>query len=97
MNKKKNAVKAVALSYDKLKDAPPEVIALGKGFIAENIIELAKKHNIHLYKDPELVNALLKLDIGVQIPPELYKAVAKVLLFVYEMDLDYFDENKLYM
>lgn len=89
--KKDKKLKAVALNYDKNSSLAPRVIAKGKGKVAENIVDLAKKHNIALYKDPELVNTLASLDIGTEIPPELYKAVAKILVFIYDLDLNFDD------
>ncbi len=81
MNKKK---KAVALRYEKGKNNAPEVVAKGKGSVAERIIQIAKEHNVHIQKDPELVEALQKLDIFQEIPPSLYKAVAEILIFLYK-------------
>lgn len=82
-NKKLKA--AVALSYDVEEDAP-KVIAAGKGYIAERIIERAKKADIPVHKDELLTESLSKLDIGEYIPPELYEVVAEVLVFVDKMD-----------
>ena len=82
-NKKPKA--AVALSYDVEEDAP-KVIAAGKGYIAERIIERAKEADIPVHKDEKLTESLSKLDIGESIPTELYEVVAEVLLFVDKMD-----------
>ncbi|TCK06563.1 EscU/YscU/HrcU family type III secretion system export apparatus switch protein [Phorcysia thermohydrogeniphila] len=75
--------KAVALKYEREKDNAPKVLAKGKGIIAEKIVELAKKHDIPVIEDNELVSFLVSLDLGEEIPPSLYKAVAKVLALVY--------------
>jgi len=86
-NKKKNALKkAAALSYDHQKDNAPRLAAAGKGITAEKIIEIAKKNQIPLYKDPALLDMLLELDISREIPPELYRIIAEVLVFVYQTD-----------
>lgn len=77
--------KAVALKYAKDMKAP-EVVAKGKGFIAQNIIEKATESNVTLYENKELVEELEKIDIGFDIPPYLYEVVAQVLLFVNEID-----------
>ncbi len=74
--------KAIALRYDKLKDSAPRLIAKGKGFIAEKIVELAKENKIPVIEDDKLLSAAYNLDIYEEIPPSLYKAVAKVLVFV---------------
>ena len=77
--------KAVALLYDPLNNAP-HVVALGEGVIADKIIEKAKESQVPLYEDKSLVNTLLKLDIGDQIPPELYNVIAEILVYVDKMD-----------
>ncbi len=76
---------AVALAYDP-EDAAPKVIASGKGFLADRIIERAKDQDIPLHQDEKLAHSLSKIEIGDMIPPELYEIVAEVLLFVDKMD-----------
>lgn len=76
---------AVALSYDP-EDQAPKVIASGKGYVADRMIERAKEAEIPLHKDEKLANSLSKLEIGDSIPPELYEVVAEVLVFVDKMD-----------
>ncbi len=80
---KKNIKKAVALTYDKQKDDAPRVVAKGQGQVAENIIELAKKHDIPIKDDPDLIEVLSSLEINEAIPSEIYVAVAELLAFVY--------------
>jgi flagellar biosynthesis protein len=75
---------AAAIRYDSEKDNAPEVIASGKGLIAEKIIALGKEAGIPIYEDPILAAALAEVDPGNEIPPELYKLVAGVLAFVYK-------------
>ncbi len=74
--------KAVALRYDPEKDKAPVVVAKGQGSLAERIIEMAKKEGIPVVEDRELVEALVRVDVFEEIPPVLYEAVAKVLVFV---------------
>ncbi len=74
--------KAVALRYDPEKDKAPVVVAKGQGSLAERIIEMAKKEGIPVVEDMELVEALVRVDVFEEIPPVLYEAVAKVLVFV---------------
>ena len=74
---------ALAVHYDKAKDNAPKVVAKGKGTIAEKIIELARENNIPIHEDPDLIEVLSKLDLGQEIPPELYKLIAEVLVYVY--------------
>lgn len=80
--------KAIALRYKKDKDQAPKVVAKGSGVIAEKIIELAKAHGIYIKEDKLLIDALSTLDIYEEIPPELYKAVAEILVFVYSLNKD---------
>jgi len=76
---------AVALSYNPA-DAAPKVIASGKGFVAERIIQRAMETDIPIHKDEQLAHSLSKLEIGEMIPPQLYDVVAEVLVFVDKMD-----------
>ena len=78
--------KAMALRYDPEVHEAPIVTAKGKGFIAEKIIELARESGIPIREDPQLVDYLGMLDIGREIPPELYQVVAEILAFVYRLD-----------
>ena len=77
---------AAALSYDPLKSAPPEVLAVGRGVTAEEIVQIAKEHGVPLYEDAGLVEALARLDVSDRIPRELYAVVAEVLAYVYRVD-----------
>lgn len=78
--------KAAALAYDPAKDSAPRLVAKGSGYVAERIIDLAKEKGIDLYEDPALVEALSVVDLGRQIPEELYSVVAEVLAFIYALD-----------
>jgi len=81
--------KAAALKYMPGEDSAPKLVACGKGRIAEKIIESAEENHIPLYKDPELAGALNELDIGDEIPFELYEVVAEILVFVCGIDRAY--------
>lgn len=85
-NKKKDPKTAVALGYDPDSGDAPYVIAAGKGALADKIIAESIKNDIPQYEDEKLVKSLSKLEIGENIPPELYEVVAQVLLFVDKMD-----------
>ena len=71
---------AVALHYDK--SGAPRVVAKGRGSIGEKIIEIAKAHDIPIEENEVLAGALSNVELGDEIPAELYKAVAEVLVFV---------------
>ncbi len=78
--------RAVALKYEMGHDVAPKVIAKGKGLIAEKIIEIAQEHGVPLYEDKELSQVLAALDLEMEIPTELFRAVAEVLAFIYRMN-----------
>jgi len=71
---------AVALHYDRT--GAPRVVAKGKGSIGAKIIEVARAHDIPIEENEVLAGALSNVEIGDEIPAELYKAVAEVLMFV---------------
>jgi flagellar biosynthesis protein len=72
---------AVALHYSG--KGAPRVVAKGGGHVAERIIEKAREHNVPLEEDPALASVLAKVDLGREIPRELYVAVANVLAFAW--------------
>lgn len=76
---------AVALQYDPEENAP-KVIASGKGYLADKILETAAKENVPIHKDTKLSESLSTLTIGEMIPPQLYEVVAEVLAFIDDMD-----------
>ncbi len=76
--------KAVALRYSADRDRAPVVVAKGVGELAERILELARKEGVPILEDKHLIEALLKMEVFEEIPPVLYEAVAKVLVFVQE-------------
>lgn len=77
---------AVALSYDPTTDHAPRVLAAGRGELAEAVLALADKHKVPVYEEHPLANALVKLEIGAYVPPELYAAVAEVLAFLWNLE-----------
>ena len=84
--------KAAALSYEQGETAP-KITALGKGQVAERIIKTAKQNNVPVFENSGLIDTLLQLDIGEQIPPELYSVVAEVLVFIANIDRQKGDKN----
>ena len=89
MNKRPKRKAAVSLKYSPAKDRAPKVTAKGWGVVAEKILEVARKHNIPIKEDPDLIQVLAKLDIDKEIPPSLYKVVAEILAFVYSVNKKY--------
>ena len=74
---------AVALRYEQGKDDAPVVSAKGKGYIAEQIIALAKEHDVAIREDADLAMLLSKLEIDMPIPLEAYAAIAEILAYIY--------------
>ena len=83
-NRSVSESRAVALRYEAEKGAP-KVVAKGRGLIAEQIIELAEDHGVHIHESPELVDILVKLELGEEIPEALYRAVAEIIAFTYSL------------
>jgi flagellar biosynthesis protein len=77
--------KAAALKYERGKGAAPRVVAKGEGVVAEKIVELAKKSGVPVLEEPRLVEFLMEVELGGEIPPELYEAVAKIIAYVYRI------------
>jgi flagellar biosynthesis protein len=84
----RNGPVAAVLKYDD-KSTAPTVVAQGKGAVAQQIMELAQKNNIHMQEDSSLVANLLDMDLGDSIPPQLYSVIAEILLLIEEMDKKY--------
>ncbi len=72
---------AVALHYDG--EGAPRVTAKGRGPVAEQILALAREHNVPIQQQPDLVRLLSKVDLGEEIPEALYMAVAEVIAFAF--------------
>ena len=85
--------KAAALMYDENKDAAPRVVAAGRGRIADRIIEKAAEAEIPIVEDAALVTSLLMLELGEEIPVELYRSVAKILAFLHDLDRRYIERR----
>ena len=77
--------KAVALKYDIEKDNAPKITAKGKGETASNIIKIAKENNIPIKKDGDLIELLSQIDIDKEIPSSMYRAVAEIFSFIYDL------------
>ena len=76
--------RAVALHYDQ--QGAPTVLASGEGEVARLIKERAEAAGVPLVEDPKLSYLLSKIPLGDEIPPELYRAVAEVLVFVLRLE-----------
>ena len=77
---------ACALKYNADEMASPMLIAKGTELIAKKIIDIAREHAVPVIENAPVARALYKMvDLNQQIPPELYKAIAEILLFVYNL------------
>ena len=77
--------RAAALQYEPERDRAPRLVARGDGHIAERILALAREHGIPIHEDRALVDLLARLDVGTEIPVELYLVVAEIIAFVYRL------------
>lgn len=75
------AKKAVALRYDENKEAAPVIVASGLGYVAEKIVEIANDNEIPVYEDNSLATVLTQLELGTEIPEELYQAIVDIYVY----------------
>ncbi len=87
-------IEAAALSYEAGEDAAPKMVAHGRGHAAQRILELAEEHDLPVRHDPTLVSILGALDVGAEIPPDLYGVIAEVLAWAYHADKDAADRRR---
>ena len=78
-NSDRSLLKAAALKYS---DDAPKVVAKGKGYVAEKILENARKYDVNLFQNEALANSLMDVDVAQNIPPELFEAVAEVFVWL---------------
>ena len=76
--------KAAALVYDQT--GAPRIVAKGVGEIARKMIEVAEAEGIPIQKNEVLVEALMQVELTKEIPPQLYRAVAEILAFIYRLE-----------
>jgi FlhB-like protein len=76
----------VALKYLPDEDLAPRIVASGEGLFGSKILELARIHKVPVVKDSNLAKSLVQLPVGEEIPENLYKAVAAVFSFIYNLE-----------
>ena len=81
--------KAVAISYAERKNAAPVIVASGMGYLAEKMVELAQECGVPIYEDNSLATVLTQLELGAEIPNELYQTIVDI--YVYFL---HYGENK---
>ncbi len=79
---------AVALQYQGDSQGAPQVVAKGRGLIAEAIIQRAREAGVYVHESPQLVQLLMQVDVDAQIPPALYVAVAELLAWLWRLEHD---------
>jgi flagellar biosynthesis protein len=77
---------AAALRYRQEEGRAPQVVAAGAGETARRLMELASEHGVPVREEPALAEALARLELEQEIPPELYAAVAEVLVWAYRLE-----------
>ncbi len=77
--------RATALRYEKGEHAP-RVTATGTGLVAERILAAAREAGIPVRHDPALAEALGRLELGADVPQEMWSAVAETLAWAYRLD-----------
>jgi flagellar biosynthesis protein len=77
--------RAAALRYDPESGGAPTVVAAGSGELADRIIALAREHGVLVREDAPLAQALARLQLEAQVPPELWEAVAQALVWAYRL------------
>jgi len=77
---------AVGLHHDREGDSAPEVIARGRGELAERILEIAEEHGVPIRRDPDLLQLLAASRVGEEVPEEVYAAVAQLIAFLWRMN-----------
>ena len=78
--------RAVALQYG-ADDRAPVVVASGMGYLAEKIVDVAQENGVPVYEDDSLATVLAQLNLGQEIPPELYQAIVEIYVYFLNFDI----------
>ena len=92
--KEKRITRAAAISYDPAENDVPILSAFGEGYVAQKIVAVARESGVPILPDPSLTSMLSKISVGDEISQDMYEAVAKVLVFVSEIDRSYGEKIK---
>jgi flagellar biosynthesis protein len=76
----------VALEYS---GEIPKILAVARGLLFDRLIQIAREHNITIYKDADLAEVLSQVPVGIEIPETLFKAVSEVLAYCYRINSDF--------
>lgn len=88
MSSYKKNKRAVALKYNSSKDAAPVIIASGSGYIADKVVEIAEDSGVPVYRDDSLAILLSQLDMGSEIPEELYSSIVDIYMYFLNFKLN---------
>jgi flagellar biosynthesis protein len=80
-----SSLSVAALKYDKDKNNAPCVVAAGTGYIAQKILQVAIENGVAIYHDDSAATMLAKLELGQEIPPELYQIVVNIYISLLEL------------
>ena len=73
--------KAVALTYDEDGQRAPVIVASGMGYMAQRIVDTARENGVPVYEDNSLATVLTQLDLGSEVPEELYAAIVDIYVY----------------
>ncbi|MBP1925723.1 flagellar biosynthesis protein [Sedimentibacter acidaminivorans] len=90
-----NNKRAVALKYDSNKNNAPMVIASASGYIANKVVEIAEENGVPIYKDDSLSILLSQLDVGSEIPEEMFGAIVEIYLYFLNFKLKVNNDNNI--
>ncbi|MBM7704456.1 EscU/YscU/HrcU family type III secretion system export apparatus switch protein [Metabacillus iocasae] len=85
--------RATVIRYEENADQSPKVLAQATGAAAQQLVEQAQQRDIPVEENMVLLNHLLDLDLGEQVPPQLYAVIAEVLLFIQEIEKEEGDHS----
>jgi len=80
-----SSLSVAALKYDQDKHSAPCVVAAGTGYIAQKILQVAIENGVAIYHDDSAATLLAKLELGQEIPPELYQIVVNIYISLLEL------------
>jgi len=86
MSSHRNPKRAVALKYNPIKNNAPVVVASGNGYIASKVVEVAEKNGVPVYKDDSLAVLLSQLELGSEIPDELFNTIVDIYAYFLNFD-----------
>jgi flagellar biosynthesis protein len=81
--------RAAAISYNKEDNDAPVLAAFGEGYVAERIVDIANESGVPVVSDPNTASLFSKISVGDEIPSVMYEVVARLLIFVSDMDRRY--------